>query len=491
MNKLRNLIISVFAAACLFSGCSKTVDNDHEKTIKNIKSLFIINPTSVDKNRNEKWFDITTSSRQIEESEDEIFESENDINIHSPVFNPDYSSFKKSFSNRSAETSTEPDESEKTRITSYEEGQTRVFYDNYDKPFDSFFSKPRTFTCRKEGQYCYIWTCEDETDESIYLSDSEINAFAEKFDTIYKKETALCGPKYDGAESEFGNFVVNDKVSLIINDINENKANGFYYGYYSPGDMYINSGFAIEAIHLDSYAAKHDTNNLFSTIGHEFNHKLNFDNKTVKYGLKMDTWYTEMLSMLVEDFLYEDLQLTPLESSQTRLSLFYKGSFIYGFKNWTQIYHNIELQKYSNSYAFGAFLARNYGGADLIHEICTNEYVNEESVVKAVNKINGTKKSFDDLLKEFPATLINIYNENEKLPSLNKSTQSTIGNHIFKLNPINPKVFNLEDNFKVYSNNLKLIDYTNLDAYGFQFYAFDKPTKIRLWKEDFVLYAAY
>ena len=85
--------------------------------------------------------------------------------------------------------------------------------------------------------------------------------------------------------------------------------------------------------------------------------------------------------MLVEDFLKEDLEVSFIHSPQGRLSSFIKGDYNYGFKNennWES--SELALKSYANAYAFGAFLVRNYGGAKLLKEICSNNFTNEELV---------------------------------------------------------------------------------------------------------------
>ncbi len=64
----------------------------------------------------------------------------------------------------------------------------------------------------------------------------------------------------------------------------------------------------------------------------------------------MKSWYTEMLSMITEDFLMEDLNTEYKDSPQKRLELFIMAGHKYGFGNWTQIYHDIESFNYANVY---------------------------------------------------------------------------------------------------------------------------------------------
>ena len=69
---------------------------------------------------------------------------------------------------------------------------------------------------------------------------------------------------------------------------------------------------------------------------------------------------------------------------------------------------------YANSYAFGAYLLRNFGGIELIKKICQNDFVDEESITKALKSL-GYNFTFSDVLLNFYQILF----ENQSY-SLNK-----------------------------------------------------------------------
>ena len=228
---------------------------------------------------------------------------------------------------------------------------------------------------------------------------------------------------------------------------------------------------------------------------------LNFANKTLKYGLEMDTWYTEMLSMLTEDFFNEQLEIDFKNSVRARLLTFIKGGYIIGFKNWINAdsasSEEDQLKcscNYANAYAFGAYLARNYGGADLFHEIATNEYTNEESVLKAVNILNGTNYTFEDLLKDFCLILVNPTAESTGATSLYLKTEENIDSYTFILPEINLK--------QLPNNPFDPNDYTfaeitpitpkstyskYLGGYGFHYYEFEEQKDLKITYKDFLL----
>ncbi|MBQ5399653.1 MAG: hypothetical protein IIU15_00260, partial [Treponema sp.] len=77
---------------------------------------------------------------------------------------------------------------------------------------------------------------------------------------------------------------------------------------------------------------------------------------------------------------------------------------------------------YGTAYAFGAWLARNYGGAPLVQKMSTNAYVGIDSVVNAVNSVNHTNLTWNDLFKEYVQAVgfRETYANAKSLPTLNR-----------------------------------------------------------------------
>ena len=125
-----------------------------------------------------------------------------------------------------------------------------------------------------------------------------------------------------------------------------------------------------------------------------------------------------MLAMCSEEVLQNDLEISDDNSPIGRLYSWFNLWPLYGFSKMTwDSFKNSGYSgtyEYANTYAFGTFLMHNYGGVELIKEIAQNSYVNEESILKAVQKINpGKINSFDDLLMNFTKVYINYRDAKE------------------------------------------------------------------------------
>ncbi len=67
---------------------------------------------------------------------------------------------------------------------------------------------------------------------------------------------------------------------------------------------------------------------------------------------------------------------------------------------------NMDIYEYAVAYAFGAWLARNYGGASLQRSIVDSPYTDQSAIVNAVNAYSGGSDSLATLLKRWSAAVL-------------------------------------------------------------------------------------
>lgn len=235
-----------------------------------------------------------------------------------------------------------------------------------------------------------------------------------------------------------------EKVNIVVADLYydwKESVDGGVYGYYWSVDLLKDASCNQDAIiYLDSYFLNKEPGAVYSTMAHEFNHMLNYMNKRLKDGLEYSTWYTEMLSALA-DAMFENYLVEDLTEKQTtaygRIPYFNTWHNL-GFSTWRSgtdycPYGDVYIS-YGNVFAFGNFLAKNYGGFDLIKEIATNRYGDEDSVVQAVRKIAGKPDiTFEDILKDFSCVQISNYKNDASLtlPTLNKKVVYSKNENIY------------------------------------------------------------
>ncbi len=358
------------------------------------------------------------------------------------------------------------------------------------------------FTCKYVGKHCYVWFYDSNnklTPESSFKEEKSFKTLAEKFDSICETEQ-----KYFGKHNQdtcYSNIIKGkEKIDIIVTDLEgdaKEGQNSGKFGYFYRVDTFtdINTSNKTLAIYLDSYFYLKFPEECYSTLVHEYNHLLNWINKMLIHEVnndkQMETWFTEMLSMVAEDMFQDILGIEDINSPKSRLYQHLNGSYI-GFKNWADddsVYYN-----YANAYAFGAFLARNYGGAELIKKIATSEYINEEAIEKATNK------SFEELMRNFAISFLypsngeQPYSANSGIFSLHKGDDQANADGI-KFSPIDvtklfengkPKIFYAQKYIsedKPENTDLQLQNYytVSLDGGGFSIHYIGKNvTNFRL-----------
>lgn len=344
----------------------------------------------------------------------------------------------------------------------------------------------RRATLRAVGTNCYIWVLNDNFTSGNASGDkitqAEAEELAEKFDSMYQGIRDVFGTEWDEIISESRFDTISDtKVNIVVYDIEDDyteKQNSGVAGYFWPKDYYTatdtpasqddvrplsNEGkyFYVDSGFLNKYP-----NMIYSTLAHEFQHMINFGQKYVNNGRNSSTWSNEMMSMVCEDMIQDYLDIDLLDSPIGRLLEFAQGYYLSGLTDWLP--GNDVAYSYAGAYAFGAYLARNYGGTSLIKQIATNQYVDQQAITQALQAI-GKNESFETVFKKYPQALL-LDNAPAGVPSFNKSVQGIGGGMMPKINLFTMVV--QDDKGKTYSFKPGLMNTTanarvNLRPHGF------------------------
>ncbi|MDR0540272.1 MAG: hypothetical protein LBG74_07210 [Spirochaetaceae bacterium] len=279
--------------------------------------------------------------------------------------------------------------------------------------------------------------------ESNNISDTNAQAIAEKFDLIYDKETELLGYEYGGGPGGSGGVDINPKVLILVYDICETNVVGYFWAkdYYTDAELsaYGYKSNGAEIFYMDSqyYKGQDGPNLIYSTLAHEFQHMIHFNQKVVKErrNLNSAAWYNEMLSLLAEDVISPLIGIAPSMSGHPVTLRFPTFKNYYWFSGVNQLNTNDARAAYSyaNVYGFGAYLVRNYGGPALLQAMVTNAYTDEKSIEKAVKTITGDEVSFSTLYEQFPAVMLN---RTQSGKTFNKEAAGVINGTTYTFSPI-------------------------------------------------------
>lgn len=366
---------------------------------------------------------------------------------------------------------------------------------------DSSILKEEKATKMYSGKYCNVFFVQNgncpitkEQLSSYKLNGRTVNlfeVFGKLFDEkIFPNITDILGAyKY---KTTYENVIsCPEKINIVISDLfydysDTSETKSGTYGYFWAGDMFKDYENQDSIIHLDSFFILENPESVYSTLAHEFNHMLNTINKSFVHKKEFSTWYTEMLSALA-DAMFENYLSENLKDDDSIISSripFFNTWYNLGFSTWrsstTDYFPSGDvLISYGNVFAFGNFIAKNYGGFKLIKEIAENKYVDEESIVQAVRKCNPERSgiTFKDILKDFSCVQITNYTTNGSFPTLAKEVAYKKNGSIC-LKSIDNSKYRKDYNYNYYktsglyaiSNNTPVV----LGQYGFLLYGYSK-----------------
>lgn len=296
------------------------------------------------------------------------------------------------------------------------------------------FGNP-VFTLKANKTKCRVWV---KNGDGAQINDTAYEALANTLNELFDHEMAIFGSNEIPTNSNYinTNNTYDKKLNVLVYDIEADgtsTANKAYIGglFYSGDLVNSDQGNACECIHVDSYYLKKSPGFIKSTLVHEFQHMLNFINKYIKnHTSYYETWFTEMLSMSAEDIFQTQIGVNDSDSPKARMSTF-NSSYFDGFRNWRD--GNDVLKSYANAYAFGAYLMRNYGGVKLIHQIATNNYINEAAITAALQQL-GFSEDFYSVLHKFENVI--VYPDADDKPNLNKSVTEVFSGVTYNLTAI-------------------------------------------------------
>lgn len=312
-------------------------------------------------------------------------------------------------------------------------------------------------TLRATGTYCNVWVLDDCWTTGSASEKQIDTALAEKmatfFDRVYALETNLYGKESDQIFYLTGpvrspnrnSFALEDmkklsdtgtKVNLVVCDIGDDYGKSIQsgtLGYFTDTDYYPDlvdlntmTGQTItesdypfyssnegKYLYIDAPSCVSAVANVMTIITHEYQHLITWGRKTMNhyedYGyITSDSAYYEMMAMVGEDFMKEYTKSLYSEFTNDntpfawRLPSFNAYYPLSGIEYRTDESGKYVSVSYATNYAFGAWLARTYGGAALMYDIVNNtegEYF--PAVQNGIKATSGRTVSIESLLKGF------------------------------------------------------------------------------------------
>jgi len=293
------------------------------------------------------------------------------------------------------------------------------------------------------GEHCKIWVVPN-IDFKKTITRAQAQTLAQKFDIIYPAATNLIGYEFGGGTGGSGGRDSDPKIQILVYNIGGGTG-GYFWAkdYQTQEQLNANANTShlrtnnAEIFYICAEMVNTDMDSTYSTLIHEFQHMINWNNKRLKNYVTSKEWYDEMLSLMMEDVMSSLVGIAPSSRGhvQERIPDFLAYYFISGITEWLEDYYygdnednkrDYYLLLYSYKYAYGAYLLRNYGGAALLREIATNNLVNEASITAALNKAYDSSVNFQYTLKRFGEALVYTRPLPEGVMTFDKTVSNTI-----------------------------------------------------------------
>ncbi|MGG3718269.1 Ig-like domain-containing protein, partial [Heyndrickxia ginsengihumi] len=310
---------------------------------------------------------------------------------------------------------------------------------------------------------------------------------------ILQKTAALLGREFDNHiyTSDVDNFGTpsdvdhNGKVNILCYDIQDGFSGdgGYIAGYFSPMDLFnVENSNQSEIFYIDTYplmgmGSSKDVSAAYSTLAHEFQHMINFNQKVLVQGIdQTDTWIDEGLSMAAEQ-IYTGAPL------QDRIDYYNSDSDItngHSLLYWDS--YGDTLANYSLSYLFMQYLKDQCNQGDSIFkELINDPHSDYRAVEDLIHKYIDTNLTFGQFMTDFRAALVlkeqsGLYgfNGDSSFDSLNVKTYNGSSTYLKGGGAI-VKTLNSKDDFTIPADKGQDVTYTLLEKNGES--TITRPTK--------------
>ena len=330
-------------------------------------------------------------------------------------------------------------------VTPITVGMQKTFYMDAESTANTVVA-----TCQKvvdaNGKTLNVWVADntwDSCSKKHCITQNMVDTVASKFlqpgdsNDIHDWVTGIYGEEWEAPVTD-GMIADDNNISILLLDIDEDNSDvGGVLGYFYAKDNYTQANYSgsneMIMFYLDAVMlADPDTDTewsitdywpaeIISTLAHEYQHMIHFYQKNVKYDTLegTDVWINEMCSLMAEDFVADKLGVNGPRGVAYNDGTAGSGSNENGRLPRFNYFNDISLNywyngdvsstgadnvlnSYAIAYAFGAYIARNFGGPELFHNIVDNAYTDEQAIEYAI----GADENLTTLLPKWGAAVL-------------------------------------------------------------------------------------
>ena len=302
-------------------------------------------------------------------------------------------------------------------------GDKRMFWVGYG--WDSGRVQKQA-TLMATGRHGNIWVLDENLPGNVDIT-AEAEMAAAQFDLIYPAATNLLGFEYGGGPGNGGRDG-DPKIQILFYDMIGAVGYVSFIDYYhniqvSSSNMaeifYVHSSYLTGTGTLDNKRY-----NVTRIMIHEFQHLIGVNQKFAKHGISPFAWYNEMLSTMAEDAIILSIGGVSVNAPSPVRVHGFLGS--YDQIGVTEIGELGLGYGYSSVSVFGAYLMRNFGGAELLKNILANDKNGIDSITAALNEYSAGL-TFEKALARFGEAMIF---SGSRMPENVLTLDETVTSHI-------------------------------------------------------------
>lgn len=251
-----------------------------------------------------------------------------------------------------------------------DDNQTRTFNKFYD---NTWHSVPATKIYK--GDRCLIYL--DNNATGTYLTQNNIEQLGKAFDSFYDTEV-----KYFGTPAgTLGDVDNNDMIYILLTEL-EHSSTEWVVGYFHSVHEFLASEYQYsnqkEMLFITTYKPNGFTESAWlstikSTLAHEFQHLIFFNNRATKYQYVSDynseVWINEGLSMVAEDLAIKGPEYKHNPDLDDRVKAYLQNSSYDSLCTW-----NNNVADYAPAYMFMRYFVDRFTEEKIKSLIVSNEF---------------------------------------------------------------------------------------------------------------------
>ncbi len=257
-----------------------------------------------------------------------------------------------------------------------------------------------------------IWLESNNNEVSQADIDNLANMFLKEGgdNDIFDWVTNVYGKEWDSDAKEADSHLItyNSTIDILLYNMSSSNIAGYFWAKDNFQKSTISASNEKLMFYINTQLLSSNSKETYTTLAHEFQHMIHFYQRSVLRGIEDSTWFDELMSEATEDLIatkiayYGPRNVNPYDGSAGgngnsggRFPNFNRY-ITSSLTNWSN-----SVQDYSKVSSFGAYLLRNYDGANFLNRLMYSD--NRDSY--AISQVTGIS-DFQTIIRDWGSAVI-------------------------------------------------------------------------------------